>query len=147
MRILLLMALLLITSMAQATDLHLRIVAGSPDIDKIPVSSLFAALRDWADDASVGANRGLIINEWSLDASAVADLDALRDQYVAIVSANNDIQQARRDNWVTVVNEVSVLAEESRFGYENRADWANRINSLTDGITPLPTRLSLTPTP
>jgi hypothetical protein len=136
----------ILASSANATDLHLRITAPTPDVNKIAVSTLFAALRDWANDPSVGANRQGIIDEFDFDASAVADLDVLAAQYLAIPGTGAALQ-VRQIEWLTVIQQISILAEEFRFGYDSRAQWAEAVNDLTAAVDPQPPRLSLTPTP
>lgn len=105
-------------------SLHARLI-GTQD-PKIAETSFIAALQDWAEGGGQ-VNRQAIIDEWALDADAVSDLDAIRDEYVSITSGNPDIQRSRRGRYLQVFESITTLGAEGRFGYDDETVWKARL--------------------
>lgn len=85
---------------------------------KIGVHGFVAALREWQDGALTRAD---IVAEYGLDAGDDADLDFLKNTLAA---------SAYQPKFVAVLEQVLVLGEEKRFGYEVKTTAVARINSV-----------------
>lgn len=86
--------------------------------DKLGVHAFCAALREWEDGQITRAD---IIVAFALTAEDEADLDWLKGKYLA--AADHAV-------FIDVVEAILILGEEALLGYEVRANFVARVNTL-----------------
>lgn len=100
-KLLVILSIILLPSIASA-GIYERITASDEGDDKIAVHTFSTALRELSRGA---VTKQQVVNEFSLDSAAEAELDAIIDKYLALAT---DLEKA---DFLVKIHDVFVLVE------------------------------------